>query len=303
MKKIVTQKEEIRIDKYLRDETDYSRAKIGKMLDQECILVNDKPVKASYLLKCNDEITILDDDFVEEIHITPEQMNLDIIYEDNDIIVLNKPSGIVVHPGSGNYHHTLVQGLMYYTKELSDMNGEDRPGIIHRLDKDTSGIMLVAKNNKAHETLSAAFQSREGISKEYVAIVNGIVTHNHGIIDAPIGRDSKDRKKMCVTGSNSKEAVSEFTVLERFQKNTYLKIKIHTGRTHQIRVHMKYIGHPVFNDPVYSNRSEGEFGQYLHAYRISFIHPTTQEKMEFTAPLPECFQEKLQELRDEMISK
>lgn len=298
--KIVVNEENQRIDKYLSMVTDYSRAFIQKLLDESKILVNDHPVKASYSVKQNDEITIIETDIKTDSSLVARKMDLDILYEDDDILVINKPSGLVVHPGSGNVDNTLANGLLYYTESLSDANGMDRPGIVHRLDKDTSGLLVVAKNNKAHEGLANAFSSHQTIEKEYLAIVNGVLSHNHGIIDAPIGRDTQNRKKMCVTAQNSKNAVSEFTVLERFAHATYVKVKIQTGRTHQIRVHMQYIGHPILNDPVYSNKSEGSFGQYLHAYHLSFLHPITQEKMDFTAPLPSEFTEKLKELREEI---
>ncbi len=287
---------DVRIDKYLSANTDLSRSLISKMIDNEYILVNGKKTKNNYKVKNNDIISI-DENFKEETNIEPEKMKLDIVYEDEDIIIVNKPSGMVVHPGNGNYKGTLVNGLMYYTNRLSDINGEVRPGIVHRIDKDTSGLIIIAKNNKSHEILSDYFKNKT-ITRIYIALVKGDLKSNSGTIDAPIGRSDKDRKKMAVTSKNSKEAITHFKVLKRYKGYTLIKCKLDTGRTHQIRVHMAYIGHPVYNDPVYTNDKCSEFGQFLHSYSMEFIHPITKEKMYFECPLPEYFEEFLKCLEE-----
>ena len=287
---------DVRIDKYLSANTDLSRSLISKMIDNEYILVNGKKTKNNYKVKNNDIISI-DENFKEETNIEPEKMKLDIVYEDEDIIIVNKPSGMVVHPGNGNYKGTLVNGLMYYTNRLSDINGEVRPGIVHRIDKDTSGLIIIAKNNKSHEILSDYFKNKT-ITRIYIALVKGDLKSNSGTIDAPIGRSDKDRKKMAVTSKNSKEAITHFKVLKRYKGYTLIKCKLDTGRTHQIRVHMAYIGHPVYNDPVYTNDKCSEFGQFLHSYSMEFIPPITKEKMYFECPLPEYFEEFLKCLEE-----
>ncbi len=286
----------IRIDKYLSNNTDLSRTLISKMIDNGYVLVNDKLTKNNYKVKENDIIKI-DESFKEETNIEPEEMKLNIVYEDNDIMIVNKPSGMVVHPGNGNYSGTLVNGLMYYTNSLSDINGEIRPGIVHRIDKDTSGLIIIAKNNKTHEILSDYFKNKT-ITRTYIALVKGEISTNSGTIDAPIGRSDKDRKKMAVTSKNSKNAITHFTVLKRYKGYTLIKCKLDTGRTHQIRVHMNYIGHPVYNDPVYTNDKCSDFGQFLHSYSMEFIHPITKEKMYFECPLPEYFTEFLKCLEE-----
>ena len=283
----VTEENE-RIDKYIAKTTDLSRTLISKMIDNGFILVNNKKTKNNYKVKLNDIITI-DENYKETTDVLPEKMDLNIVYEDNDIIIINKPSGMVVHPGNGNYSGTLVNGLMYYTNNLSSVNGEIRPGIVHRIDKDTSGLIIVAKNNKVHEILSNYFQNKT-ITRTYIALVKGELKTNSATIDAPIGRSEKDRKKMAVTSKNSKNAVTHLTVLKRYKGYTLVKLKLDTGRTHQIRVHMQYIGHPVYNDPVYTNDKCSEFGQFLHSCSMEFIHPITKEKMYFECPLPEYFE-------------
>ena len=285
-----------RIDKFLTEELDYSRTQINKMLDIGTILVNGVNVKPSYKIKENDLIT-LEEEFHEESSVIPEKMDLDIIYEDNDIMVINKPTGLVVHPGNGNQSHTLANGLMYYTNNLSDMNGEARPGIVHRLDKDTSGIMLVAKTNKAHQILTEDFK-KHAVKREYIALLKGVFPHNKAKIDAPIGRDVNARKKFIVTSNNAKNAITHLQVEKRFKEYTLVKLHLETGRTHQIRVHMKYIGYPVFNDPVYGTQKIKEYGQFLHSASIDFIHPITHEKMHFSCPLPAYFQEFLENLEE-----
>ncbi len=278
----------MRIDKYLNENTDYSRSKIKKMIEEGYILVNDKEVKVSYLLRENDHIEIKE--YIENNDIIPENIPLDIYYEDDDLIVVNKESGMVVHPAPGNYSGTLVNALMYHTNNLSTINTNIRPGIVHRIDADTSGLLLVAKNDKAHNILAEAIQKKE-VVREYVALVEGVINEDTATIDAPIGRDIHDRKKMAVTSENSKDAVTHIRVLERYDKATLIRCKLETGRTHQIRVHLNYIGHPIVNDPVYGKKKliDKDFGQMLHAEKIGFVHPTTKEYMEFTAPLPDKF--------------
>lgn len=287
-KLIVNNENTVRIDTYLIDVLNFSRSKIQKMLKDHYITVNDKIVKNSYLLKNGDIIIV--DDFIEELpNVTPENMNLDIVYEDDDVIVVNKDNGIVVHPAVGNSSHTLVNGLMFHSKSLSNVNGEFRPGIVHRIDAYTTGLLMVAKNNQAHEFLAKQLESKETVRK-YIALVWGKIENDTGTIDAPIGRDKHDRKKMAVTDQNSKKAITHFKVLKRFENATLLELKLETGRTHQIRVHMNYIGHPVVNDPVYGRRKIiDNSGQCLHAKTLGFIHPKTLNYMEFDSELPECF--------------
>ncbi len=279
-----------RIDKYLNENTEYTRSKIQKMIENGNILVNDIKVKDSYKVKENDYITI--EALEETTDILPENIPLDIYYEDDDLIVVNKPSGMVVHPAPGNYTGTLVNALIYHTNSLSKVNTNIRPGIVHRIDADTSGLLLVAKNDKSHNILAEAIQKKE-VVREYIALVEGIIMEDTATIDAPIGRDKKDRKKMTVTSENSKDAVTHIRVLERYKDSTLIRCKLETGRTHQIRVHLSYIGHPVVNDPVYGYKKliDKDFGQMLHAEKLGFVHPTTKEYMEFTAEPPKRFQE------------
>ena len=285
-----------RIDKYLNENTEYTRSKIQKMIENGNILVNDVKVKDSYKVKENDYITI--EALEETTDILPENIPLDIYYEDDDLIVVNKPSGMVVHPAPGNYTGTLVNALIYHTNNLSKVNTNIRPGIVHRIDADTSGLLLVAKNDKSHDILAEAIQKKE-VVREYIALVEGIIMEDTATIDAPIGRDKKDRKKMTVTSENSKDAVTHIRVLERYKDSTLIRCKLETGRTHQIRVHLNYIGHPIVNDPVYGKKKliDEKFGQMLHAEKIGFVHPTTKEYMEFTAPVPDRFKEILEGFR------
>lgn len=297
MKYKIIEEEKIRLDKYLIEKLELSRSKVQEMIKQGLVLVNDKTVKNSYLLRLNDEINIIGELKIET-DVLPEEMDLNIIYEDDDLMVINKPSGMVVHPAAGNFTGTLVNGLLNYTNNLSDNNGDLRPGIVHRIDKDTSGLLVVAKNDKAHEALAMQLKDKS-LSRIYVALVHGKINHDTGTIDAPIGRDVNDRKKMCVTDINSKEAITHFKVLERYKNSTLLEVKLQTGRTHQIRVHMSYINHPIINDPVYSNKKSSEFGQMLHAKEISFIHPKTNKKMTFTCDVPEEFNKMLEKYKNE----
>ena len=290
----------IRIDSYLADITDMSRSKISKLLKDNIILVNDKNVKNSYVLKQGDIINILEyDEPLSEI--LPENIPLDIVYEDDDVIVVNKKNGMVVHPALSNNSGTLVNALMYHSKNLSKVNGEFRPGIVHRIDAYTTGLLMVAKNDNAHNFLAKQLEEKT-THRKYVALVWGVINTDTGTIDAPIGRDKLDRKKMAVTDVNSKEAITHFKVLERYKDATLIELKLETGRTHQIRVHMNYINHPVVNDPVYGRRKMiDSTGQCLHAKTLGFNHPTTGEYMEFESELPECFLNILEKFRDKNI--
>lgn len=293
---ITVEGEEGRIDKYLATElTDMSRSKIQLLIDEENILVNSKPIKSNYKLQPNDEIKISIPE-PEPIDVTPEDIPLDIVYEDQDVVVVNKPQGMVVHPAAGHSHGTLVNALLYHIDDLSGINGKIRPGIVHRLDKDTSGILVVAKNDEAHVKLSEQLQDRS-MTRKYWTIVHGVLPHNHGTIDAPIGRDLKNRQQFTVV-TGGKEAVSHFRVLERFKNYSLLEVSLETGRTHQIRVHLKYINFPVAGDEVYGPKKtlKGN-GQFLHAHTIEFIHPRTGELMHFEAPVPPIFEETLEQLR------
>ena len=287
----------VRIDIYISDRTDYSRNLVLNLLKQGSILVNEKKVKPSYKVRVGDKITIEDVKISNE-EITPWDYPLDIVYEDDDIIIVNKPSGMVVHPGAGNHEHTLVNALKSHTDKLSDINGVERLGIVHRIDKDTSGLIIVAKTNKAHEILGEYFKNHS-IKREYIALLCGVLPHDTATIEAPIGRDEKNRLRMTVTPNNSKRAVTHLTVLKRYKEYTLVKARLETGRTHQIRVHTKYIGYPVYNDPVYANKSEGDFGQFLHSYSMEFIHPITKEKMYFKREVPKYFQDFLDKLDEE----
>lgn len=279
----------IRIDKYLLDKLDISRNKIQKLINDNNILVNGKSVKASYIVRVDDLIEC-DFEYKEKIDILPEDIPLDIVYEDDDLLVVNKPSGMVVHPAVGNYSHTLVNALMYHCNNLSQVNGVIRPGIVHRIDADTSGLLLVAKNDIAHVDLAKQI-SEKSVKREYIALVDGVIKEDTATIDAPIGRDVKNRKKMCVTADNSKDAITNIRVIERYKNSTLITCSLLTGRTHQIRVHMNYIGHSVINDPVYGSKKliDPLFGQMLHARKIGFVHPRTHEYMEFSCKPPEKF--------------
>ena len=275
---------DIRLDNFLTDVLDVSRSQVTKMIKAKEVLVNGKSVKPGFMLKENDVVIV---NHVDEDGIKPEKMALDIVYEDDDVIVVNKANGVVVHPGAGNHSGTLVNGLLYHTK-LSDINGEVRPGIVHRIDAYTTGLLMVAKNNKAHEILAEELAEKKTYRK-YVALVWGVIESDSGEIDAPIGRSKNDRKKMAIR-ADGKEAITHFKVLKRYEKATLIELKLETGRTHQIRVHMNYIGHPVVNDPVYGNRKLfDDTGQCLHAKELGFVHPTTGEYMQFDSELPECF--------------
>lgn len=283
----------LRIDSFLANSSDLSRSQIQKLIEEGKVLVNNETTVSRYKVNPGDFITA---EYLEQTptDIKPKDIALDIVYEDEDLIVINKPKGLVVHPAAGNYDNTLVNALLYHCKELSDINGYYRPGIVHRIDKDTSGLLVCAKNNAAHAALSAQLQAKTCFRK-YYAIVNGIIDNNEGIINAPIGRSSKDRQKMEVTDKNSKEAITEFKVLQRLSSTCLVECELKTGRTHQIRVHMAFIKHPVLNDPKYSKKTIDETGQYLHAYYLSFIHPKTNERMEFVTDMPEYMKNYIRE--------
>ena len=294
MEKHIVKEGNVRIDVYLSKLLDVSRSKIGKLE----LKVNNKNVKSSYIVKENDviDIPVLTKD---EIKAEPEKLNLDIVYEDDDVIVVNKPNGMVVHPAIGNTKHTLVNGLLYHSKELSKKNGEFRPGIVHRIDAYTTGLLMIAKNDKAHEFLAKQL-SEKTTHRKYIALVWGVINNDTGTIDAPIGRDINDRKKMSIT-ADGKEAITHFKVLERYKTATLIELKLETGRTHQIRVHMNYINHPVVNDPVYGKRKLiDNTGQCLHAKELGFIHPKTKKYMEFNVELPECFINILNKFKEEI---
>lgn len=275
---------DIRLDNFLTETLDVSRSQVTKMIKAKEVLVNEKIVKPGFLLKESDIITV---NHVSEDGVKPEKMDLDIVYEDDDVLVINKANGVVVHPGAGNHSGTLVNGLLYHTK-LSDVNGEVRPGIVHRIDAYTTGLLMIAKNNKAHEILAEELAEKKTYRK-YVALVWGVIESDTGEIDAPIGRSKSDRKKMAIR-ADGKEAITHFKVLKRYEKATLIELRLETGRTHQIRVHMDYIGHPLVNDPVYGNRKLfDETGQCLHAKELGFVHPTTGKYMQFDSELPECF--------------
>ena len=275
---------DIRLDNFLTEVMEVSRSQVTKMIKAKEVLVNGKNVKPGFMLKENDTVIV---NHVDEDGVKPEKMDLDIVYEDDDVIVVNKANGVVVHPGAGNHSGTLVNGLLYHTK-LSDINGEVRPGIVHRIDAYTTGLLMIAKNNRTHEILAEELAEKKTYRK-YVALVWGVIENDSGEIDAPIGRSKNDRKKMAIR-ADGKEAITHFKVLKRYEKATLIELRLETGRTHQIRVHMNYIGHPVVNDPVYGNRKLfDETGQCLHAKELGFVHPTTGEYMQFDSELPECF--------------
>ena len=282
----------LRIDKYLSSVNEQlSRSHIQKLLKSGLVLVDGKPVKASYQVDEGDVIS-LDIPEAVEPEIEPENMDLDILYEDQDVILVNKPKGMVVHPAAGHYSHTLVNGLMHHCKDqLSGINGVMRPGIVHRIDMDTTGVIIACKNDMAHNSIAAQLKEHS-ITRRYQAIVHGVLKDDAGTIEGPIGRHPTDRKKMSINYNNGKSAVTHYKVLKRFRQYTHVECRLETGRTHQIRVHMASIGHPLLGDLVYGPGKcpiPGLQGQTLHAGVLGFIHPRTGEYMEFTAPLPEYF--------------
>lgn len=294
---LLAQTQGVRIDKYVSEHTEWTRSRIQQLIEQGAVLVNGQPTKSNYKLSSGDSICIEAQD-VSELDVEAQNIPLDIRYEDSDVIVINKPRGMVVHPANGNQRDTLVNALLYHCKDLSGINGVLRPGIVHRIDKDTTGLLIVAKNDEAHRSLSQQL-SQKSVSRLYYALVHGAFAHEYGVIDAPIGRDESDRQKMAVTEKNSKDARTHFKVVERFEGYTLVECRLETGRTHQIRVHMRYIEHPVVGDEKYGYRKTMKTGgQLLHAHRLTFLHPRTQQPIVVEAPLPADFQRVLDELRE-----
>ena len=290
-----------RLDKFLAIILpDLTRTRLQQFIKEGHVLVNSKQEKNSYKVQTDDLIEIeLPED--KALEILPENIPLDIVYEDQDVIVVNKANGMIVHPSVGITTGTLVNALLYHCHDLSGINGVIRPGIVHRIDKETTGLLMVAKNDQAHKDLSEQLREHS-VERKYVALVHGVINHEFGTIDAPIGRDTQDRQKMKVTDLNSKQARTNFKVLKRFNDMTLIECRLETGRTHQIRVHRAFIGHPVYGDPKYGYRRDDQsFGQYLHAKTLGFIHPTTKKKMSFDSPLPKPVEDKIKELEEAML--
>lgn len=286
-----------RIDQYLTARVPYSRSRIQQLIVEGYVLLNDEETKSNAKVKAGDEI-VVDVPEAVSIELKPVDLSLEIVYEDSDIIVINKPKGMIVHPGAGTVEPTLVEGLLYHCKDLSGINGALRPGIVHRIDKDTSGLLVAAKNDQAHQALSAQLSSKT-MKRSYLGIVHGVIEPDVATIDAPIGRDTRDRQKMMVTDVNARSAITHFRVLERFKEYTYVEFELQTGRTHQIRVHMQYIKHPLMGDPKYSLRNTPDTqGQMLHAYKLVLIHPKTHQEMTFTCEVPLIFENTLTDLRN-----
>lgn len=293
--KISITEEKGRIDKVLAEKlANYSRSQIQLWLKEACVKIDGVVVKANYKVQRGDRITIQIPE-PETLDLIAENLPLEIVYEDADVAVINKPQGMVVHPSAGHPNGTLVNALIYHLNSLSSINGVIRPGIVHRIDKDTSGLLMVAKNDQAHEDLAKQLKDKTSLRK-YVALVHGVIPHDKGVIRAPIGRSTVDRKMQAVV-DNGKDAVTHFQVLERYEDYTLVELQLETGRTHQIRVHMQYIGYPLVGDPVYGlKRTIKGNGQFLHAKLLGFTHPSTGEKMVFEAPLPEIFKKTLAKL-------
>ncbi|MBO1004955.1 RluA family pseudouridine synthase [Pseudogracilibacillus auburnensis] len=293
--RVIQEEQSERLDKVItKINEEWSRSQVQQWIKEGHVKINDKIEKANYKCQVNDLI-LINIPSPEVLNVEPEDMELDIYYEDSDVLVVNKPKGMVVHPAPGHSSGTLVNGLMAHCKDLSGINGVLRPGIVHRIDKDTSGLLMVAKNDLAHEKLVNQLVEKT-VTRKYYALIHGVIPHDHGTIDAPIGRDPKDRQSMTVI-DNGKEAVTHFTVLNRFEEFSYVECVLETGRTHQIRVHMKYIGYPLAGDPKYGPRKTLEAGgQVLHAGVLGFIHPRTNEYLEFEAPLPQYFKDILNQL-------
>jgi len=291
--------EKIRLDKFLSmSDLDHSRSFFQNLIENSNVLVNNKSVKTNYILSIGDVITI-DYPEPESIEIVPENITLDILYEDMDVLVVNKPKNMVVHPAAGHYSGTLVNAIMYHCKDdLSGINGEIRPGIVHRIDKDTTGALIICKNDQSHNFIAEQI-SKHTVNRRYVGIVQGVIKEDEGTIRTQIDRNKNDRKKMAVVKNGGREAITHFKVLERFKNATFVEFKLETGRTHQIRVHMSHYKHPLLGDAVYGSEklAKGYMGQTLHAKIIGFIHPTTKEYIEVEAPIPDYFLELLDKFR------
>ncbi|MBA1352739.1 MULTISPECIES: RluA family pseudouridine synthase [Staphylococcus] len=285
-----------RIDKLLPEfNAEWSRTQMQDWIKEGLVKVNDKVIKSNYKTKLNDKIVVTEKEIVEA-DIKPENLNLNFYYEDDDVAIVYKPKGMVVHPSAGHYTGTLVNGLMYQMKDLSGINGEIRPGIVHRIDKDTSGLLMIAKNDIAHRSLVEQLIDKS-VTRKYIALVHGNIPHDYGTVDAPIGRNKNDRQSMAVV-DDGKDAITHFNVLEHFNKYTLIECQLETGRTHQIRVHMKYIGYPLVGDPKYGQKKTLDIGgQALHAAVIGFEHPVTQAYIEKTSPLPDDFEQLLNDIR------
>ena len=285
----------IRLDKVLKNLIpDKSRSYLSQLISEGKVIVNGKTCKPSDVIKLNDEVEVLDSE-PKNLDISATNMNLDIVYEDEEVAIVNKPKNMVVHPANGNYDNTLVNGLLYELEELSEINGVVRPGIVHRIDKDTTGLLMIAKNDLASKSLTEQLKDHS-CKRRYHALVHGVINEQKGRINAPIGRDKNDRKKMAVV-KDGKEAITNFTVLKRFKEYTYIECALETGRTHQIRVHMQFIGHPIVGDQTYGRRKVvGDQGQFLHAKIIGFVHPRTNEWMEFDSQIPYYFKEFMEKL-------
>ncbi|MFV0557145.1 MAG: RluA family pseudouridine synthase [Enterococcus sp.] len=293
---IIIREETGRIDKVLAERlTDYTRSQIQQWLKEQAVSIEGTPIKANYKVKTGDQIVIVIPEPVE-LDLVAEPIDLEIIYQDDDVAVINKPQGMVVHPSAGHPNQTMVNGLLYHLNDLSSINDVIRPGIVHRIDKDTSGLLMVAKNDQAHLHLAKQLKDKTSLRK-YVALVHGNIRHDKGTITAPIGRSKVNRKSQAVI-EGGKDAVTHFTVLERFEEFTLVELQLETGRTHQIRVHMQYIGFPIAGDPLYGpKKTFPSQGQFLHAKLLGFTHPTTGESLVFEAPLPELFATTLKKLR------
>lgn len=292
---VIVKEAGVRLDKAVADLTELSRSQANEAIKAGTILVNNQTQKARYAVKLGDVISY-ELPKEEVLDYQPENIPIEIVYEDSDVAVVNKPQGMVVHPSAGHTSGTLVNALLYHVKDLSTINGVVRPGIVHRIDKDTSGLLMIAKNDKAHQALAQELKEKKSL-RQYVAIVHGNLPNDRGVIEAPIGRSDKDRKKQAVT-AKGKPALTRFQVLERFGDFTLVELTLETGRTHQIRVHMAYIGHPIAGDPVYGPRKTlAGHGQFLHAKTLGFTHPTTGELMTFSVEAPAIFQETLEKLR------
>lgn len=295
---VLSEEAGIRLDVFLNEKIhDMSRSHIQKLIGENNIIVNNKSTRSNYKIRVGDIIKVVIPEPVK-LDLIPEDIDIDMLYEDEDIAVVNKPQGMVVHPAAGNYTGTLVNALLKRCSNLSSINGVIRPGIVHRIDKDTSGVLVIAKNDNSHKHLAEQIKNHS-VKRIYIALVEGIIKVDSGTVNEPIGRHPVERKKMAVVSKSGRRAITHYRVLERYRENTLIEARLETGRTHQIRVHMAYIGHPLVGDPVYGYKKQKYklAGQALHAKTLGFIHPTTGEYMEFTAPLPEYFENLLNKLK------